>query len=170
MASNIQEAYFDQLFHEMYIPLAQYAKCVLHDNALAEDAVQEAFRIATEKAENVMSSQKPKGWLVKTLKHVLFNMNRSQARYRKRIITIDSVDNSVIREYNEEDELLTDMMYSGLVNDKDYELLKLIIFREYTIKEAAEEFGISPEACKKRVQRAKRKLAERITEFEYWSK
>lgn len=43
-----------------------------------------------------------------------------------------------------------------LVNDEDYKLLKEIVLERYTIRETAQELGISVEACKKRVQRAKK--------------
>ena len=37
-----------------------------------------------------------------------------------------------------------------------------IVIRKYSMLEAAEELGISVEACKKRVQRAKKKLQKII--------
>lgn len=56
------------------------------------------------------------------------------------------------------DVLDIDFMYSDLTNSEDYKLLKKIALDKYSMLEAAKEMGISVEACKKRVQRAKKKL------------
>ena len=44
----------------------------------------------------------------------------------------------------------------------NFQLLVNIVVRRYTMLEAAEELGITVEACKKRVQRAKKKLQKII--------
>ena len=166
MKNRKREKFFEKLFCEMYAPLLLYAKSVLHDAALAEDAVQETFRIATEKAESVMSCPKPNGWLVKTMRHVLFNMIRARTRYNKRVVSSDEIDYMTAQNYDEEEEKLTNLMYSDLICQEDYELLKLIVFHEYTIREVAEKLNISVEACKKRVQRIKKRIAKSIHEVE----
>ena len=51
-------------------------------------------------------------------------------------------------------------MYRDLLGSEDFKLLKKIILEKYPLSEAAEELNISVEACKKRVQRAKKKLRE----------
>lgn len=51
-------------------------------------------------------------------------------------------------------------MYTGLLDEKDFKLLELLALKRYSMLEAANEFGISIEACKKRVQRARKKLVK----------
>ena len=48
------------------------------------------------------------------------------------------------------------------VDDMIEQLLINIVIRKYSMLEAAEELGISVEACKKRVQRAKKRLQKII--------
>ena len=43
-------------------------------------------------------------------------------------------------------------------------MLVKIVLQNYTMLEAAQELGISVEACKKRVQRAKKKLEAHLKE------
>ena len=51
-----------------------------------------------------------------------------------------------------------DLMYSDLLTEEEYRLLTLIVRYRYSILEAALEFGINVETCKKRIQRVKKKL------------
>ena len=47
---------------------------------------------------------------------------------------------------------------------EDFRLLKRIVLERYSYLEAAEELGISLEACRKRVQRIKQRLREKLGE------
>lgn len=55
-----------------------------------------------------------------------------------------------------EDRLDVDFLYSDLIEVKEYKLLKRIALDKYSVLEAAQELGISVEACKKRIQLAKK--------------
>lgn len=122
------------------------------DRLLAEEAVQDTFRIACAKADKLLFSPNPKGWLLNTLKNVTKNKVRSQV-YLRNILELD--ENMIP---GNSDVLDIDFMYSDLTNSEDYKLLKKIALDKYSMLEAAKEMGISVEACKKRVQRAKKKL------------
>lgn len=140
------------LYLEMYLLLFSYAQNMLSDRSLAEEAVQDTFRIACTKADNLLYSPNPKGWLLNTLKYVIKNKTRSRAY----LITSLELDENMIP--GDPDVLDIDFMYSDLTNSEDYKLLKKIALDKYSMLEAAKEMGISVEACKKRVQRAKKKL------------
>ena len=62
------------LYLEHYHTLFLYARAVLQDPDLAEEAVQDTFCIACGKQARVAASENPAGWLVQTLKNVLRNM------------------------------------------------------------------------------------------------
>jgi RNA polymerase sigma-70 factor (ECF subfamily) len=136
----------------MYDPLSAYARNILINSQLAEEAVQETFSIVCAKADDLFESKNPKGWLVTTLKNVIKNMNRNKADISRLIINDDRFSNSRTVDDN------IDLLYSGLDKNADYQLLKRIALDRYTMLEAAQELGISVEACKKRVQRAKKRL------------
>ena len=127
---------------------------VMSDRQLAEDAVQEAFRIACEKIEGLLNSQNPEGWLTNTLKYVILNMGRERSKRSMLMISTLSLEDLQIA--LEETDIEFHAIYSDLLGEEDFKLLELL--KKYTMIEAASEFGISVEACKKRAQRAKRRL------------
>lgn len=155
-----QDHLIEKLYIEMYYSLSAYAKSALNDPQLAEEAIQDTFRIACAKADDLLASYNPRGWLLNTLKYVIKNMIRSRARLNSMIISsiyIDEIGENVNKSAEEEN---IDLLYSDLVKSEDYMLLKKIALDKYTMLEAAQELGISVEACKKRVQRTKKKLQE----------
>ncbi|WP_313343083.1 sigma-70 family RNA polymerase sigma factor [Sedimentibacter sp.] len=155
-----QKSFIEEMYMDMYYFLSTYAQSSLNDCALAEEAVQDTFRIACAKIDDFISSPNPKGWLLNTLKYVIKNMVRSRAYINNIIIT--SLDKNEITLAKNTDELNIDIIYSDIVDSEDYKLLKRIALDKYTMLEAAQELGISVEACKKRVQRAKKKLKKII--------
>ena len=68
-----QEEIIAQLYREMYRKLVVYAENALNDS-LAEEAVQDTFRIACSKYDELMNSSNPQGWLMNTLKNVIRNI------------------------------------------------------------------------------------------------
>ncbi|CAH0122365.1 MULTISPECIES: RNA polymerase sigma factor [unclassified Paenibacillus] len=148
------------LYMEMYYLLSAYAQNVLSDRSLAEEAVQETFRIACAKADKFLFSPNPKGWLLNTLKNVISNKVRSQASLKSIVFSSLDLDENNIP--GDTDVPNVDFLYSDLANNEDYKLLKKIVVDKYSMLEAAQEVGISVEACKKRVQRAKKKLRKQV--------
>lgn len=56
-----------------------------------------------------------------------------------------------------------EMYCTSVLGEEDFELLKRIAIENRTMLEASSELGISVETCKKRIQRAKKKLKDSIT-------
>lgn len=151
-----QKEWLEQLYREMYGQLMAYARSTLRENGLAEEAVQDTFRIACMKINDITSSASPQGWLMLALRNVVRNMLRTRARLSKLVISFRALDETFLIEQTES--IDTDALYSDVLGAEDYNLLKRIVLDHYTMREAAEEFGLSVEVCKKRVQRAKAKL------------
>lgn len=76
------KAAVEKLYKEMYPALHAYALRVLEDDALAQEAVQDAFCIACARREQFLSSPNPQGWIMLTLKHVMQNMLRTQTKLK----------------------------------------------------------------------------------------
>lgn len=140
-----QEEIIAQLYREMYRKLVVYAENALNDS-LAEEAVQDTFRIACSKYDELMNSSNPQGWLMNTLKNVIRNIRKEQANLNKYFVMTMSLD----------DEEFMEVCAVG--TDVHKRLLTLIVRYRYSILEAALEFGINVETCKKRIQRVKKKL------------
>lgn len=162
-------AYLDQMFREMYGKLLQYAYANMDDASLSEDAVQESFQVAARKIGVLRSSDNPKGWMLNTLKNVLRDYKRQQARQSLRILSTgddEPPDTEEGHSPREDEDSWLNLMYGGLVSDEDFELLKLVYVRRFSLQDAAEHLGIGEEACKKRLQRARLKMKEALEDSE----
>lgn len=151
-----------RLYKEMYYNLYTYAYGILRERELSEELVQETFRIACDKPLELLSSANPQGWLMNTLKNVIWNARRKRATIAKYIVAAETVDIDQIANHDPSGNI--DLMYSGLISEEEFQLVKRVAVERYTMLEAAEELGISVETCKKRVQRAKAKLRKHFEE------
>ena len=147
-----------QMYREMYPTLYAYALRILKDHALAEEAIQDTFCIACAKREQALSNPKPRGWLMLTLKHVMQNMLRAQRKVQRLLFLTAGEEQPA-----EAPELLdVDVLFGDVSDSEDFRLLKRIALDQCTIVELAQDLGISVEACKKRVQRARKRLQKKL--------
>ena len=146
----------EQLYYEMSDWLFGYANGILPDPSRAEEAVQETFRIACDKLPALLESENPKGWLVNTLKGVLRNFSRKDARESRVFVPLPE-------QYDGEqpEELPPELLYQDLACTREYELLKQLT-EVGSVRELAERLGISESTCKKRIQRSRTYLRQRI--------
>ena len=159
---NPQNDRIEQLYHEIYDKLYRYAKNALSDPSIAEEATQDVFCIACAKSDELLQSNNPQGWLMKTLKYVIQNIKREQAKTRRlAILSLNSDESDLLATYDEED---VDILYGDLAPREDFQIFKLIVLERYSMKQAADEFGISIEACKKRYQRIKKHLQKKFSQ------
>ena len=144
----------------MFDMLLIYASASLEEPALAEEAVQETFQIACQKPMQLLSSGNPKGWLVNTLKYTICNMKRRRDSARQLLAKylISQTKDIAISE----DNLRLDLMYENIAETDEFQILRQMAIEGKSHLEMATERGISISACKKRVQRAKEKLKEKI--------
>lgn len=155
-----QRKVIEQLYMQMYDMLITYARCSLSEEALAEEAVQETFRIACQKPEELCNSPNPKGWLVNTLKFTIQNMKRSRENARQ-ILSEYLSDQSRQILYSD-DKVSLDILYENVSDLEAFKLLKEIAIDGKSHLEIAKSRGISVSACKKRVQRAKELLQKKL--------
>ena len=97
------------------------------------------------------------------LKNVLRNTLRRLATLKKYIAAAESENIDVIAGPTPGSNV--DLMYSDMLTEAEFQLLKRVAIDQYTMLEAAEALGITEEACKKRVQRAGKKLRRKIEEI-----
>ena len=148
----------EQLYLEMYDMLFAYARCSFAEESLAEEAVQETFKIACQKPEQLCQSANPKGWLVNTLKFTIRNMKRNRDNLQQLLSKVEQNDTSLYSE----DRLPLELEYGDLSNTEDFKLLVEMAIDGKSHLEMATARGITVSACKKRVQRAKEKLQEKL--------
>ena len=150
----------EAIYLEMYELLLLYGRKILSDPSLAEEAIQETFRIACTKPEALLSSPNPKGWVITTLKHTIQNINRagnSSHLLLKQYIALQGDGAGYA-----EDRLSLDVAYGNLARSEEFQLIREMAVEGRSHLEMAEARGISVAACKKRVQRAKEFLRRKI--------
>ena len=155
-----QKARIAELYLEMFHKLMAYARSSLENEALVEEAVQETFRIACQKKEKLFESPNPQGWLVLTLKNTIRNMKSNQAtakRIIERYLVTQIKELSVL-----EDGINLRVLYENVADTEEFKLLAEMAIEGKSHEEMAKARGISVNACKKRVQRAKEKLQQKI--------
>ena len=152
-----------KLYQEMYGRMVAYASSVLGDRNLAEEVVQDTFCIFCVKVETALQHENPQGWLMRTLQNVIRNMQRHRAAMNRLImqsLQVENLDELLV--YDEED---VDLLYGDLAARDDFQLLKLVVLDGCTVLEAAEEYGITVEACKKRIQRIRTYLKKKLSDL-----
>jgi DNA-directed RNA polymerase specialized sigma24 family protein len=66
---------------------------------------------------------------------------------------------------SQNDEADFNFIYSDMLGQDDFELLKMITLDGYTMLDASRKYKISVEACKKRVQRARAKFKKLVKDI-----
>lgn len=153
-------ARIEQLYLEMYDMLIIYARCSFKEESLAEEAVQETFQIACQKPDKLCESLNPKGWLVNTLKFTIRNMKRSRENAKQILSSYLIAQNECVA--FSEDKLSFQMMYENISHSEEFKLIKEMAIDGKSHLEMAATRGITVNACKKRVQRAKEILKRKI--------
>lgn len=154
-----QRKRIEEFYLEMYDRLFIYARSALDNESLAEEAIQETFRIVCMKPEDLLSSPNPKGWIVNTLKYTIQNMKRSRDIANVLLTQYLAANSSVAFS---EDRIRLEVTYENVARSEEFSLIKEMAVDGRSHLEMAQSRGISVAACKKRVQRAKEFLRRKI--------
>ena len=149
----------EQLYKDMYPALHAYAVRVLGNVPLAEEAIQDAFCVACAKRQQFLSSADPRSWIMCTLKYICQNRLRAQAKLKRLLLSLDEGEALAA---GTPELISVDTLFSDVSGSEDFRLLKRIALDRCTMPELAQELGVSVEACKKRVQRARKRLQKKI--------
>jgi RNA polymerase sigma-70 factor (ECF subfamily) len=155
--TDAQQRWLAQLYEQMYPSLFVYAQAHLADSHTSEEVVQETFKVACMKIDTLAESPTPNGWLMTTLKHIMRNMQRRQALTATIFDTSEEFDENRASALTN-DNLEFDIACTQVIGQRDYEMLKQAVLKQATISDIAQEFGLSEQACYKRIQRNKQKL------------
>lgn len=150
----------EALYLEMYNNLFEYAAGTLQNESLAEEAVQDTFRIACQKPQAVCESPNPQGWLINTLKYVISNAIKNRNVSNRILMDYYKLRMSEIRESSDPEDF--ELLYRDLSNLEEYRLVKEMYFDGKSYLELARERNISVIACRKRMQRARNFLRNKI--------
>lgn len=155
-----QEEYFIALYKEMYSSLYKIALSSIHNEDIAQDLVQETFLVAYRRRDALVSSSSPKGWLIKTLRNIIGNTYKQQAKIAEMFTSLEELEDNVGRDTD----FPVKLEYRGIIDDESLKLLMWVYCDNWSYQEAADKLGISLSACKKRIQRAKEQFKKAFEE------
>lgn len=157
--NNDQDEFFTKIYQEMYSNLYSRAFVAIKNEDIAQELVQETFLVAYTKLDSLISSPSPQGWLIKTLQNIIGNTYKQQAKIAE-MIAWEELDENI----GSDPEIPVKLEYQGTIDDESLKLLMWIYCENWSYQEAADELGISLNACKKRIQRAKEQLRKALEE------
>ena len=155
-----QDRFFTAIYLDRRKPLLEYAESNLHNHALAEEAVQQAFEIACRKIEDFQSSPNPQGWIFNAVRFVVFNMASRQRTERRVIAPVDEYRPDLVAA--PADPLPLCVRFGELVDSPQFRIVYEMEIVGRTLAEIAIDLGISEVACKKRAERARKYLQKKL--------
>ena len=155
-----QRKRIEEFYLEMYDLLLIYAKKAMDSESLAEEAIQETFRIVCMKPDDLLSSPNPKGWILNTLKFTIQNMKRSRDKANILLSQYLAAHSQSVT--FSEDRVSLEITYGNVAQSEEFQLIKEMAVDGKSQLELAQARGISLAACKKRVQRAKEFLRRKL--------
>ncbi len=152
-----EQEFFRGLYQDHYRSLFRYACHLGIGREAAEDYVQDAFAAAIRHIEDIKKSTNPGRYLKQALKNAIGYRLRSM-RYALKLQRMlqDGADRAQDEPYA--DALRPETLYGGSVSDADLRLLIRFYLEGWSQRELAQELGISEDACKMRIKRAKERL------------
>lgn len=154
-----QDEQLSELYLRCYGLLYSYALALLRDPERAKELISETFVIACRKPDALLSSPNPEGWLITTLRNVIRNERRAEARLRRVILENGELSDAMLESAAAcDDHSLLEL--EGAVTPEELYMLKLQVFDGLTVLEISRRLGISVSAAKKRLQRARDKLRD----------
>ena len=161
---TLEESIFlDSLYRQMFEQLYRAAIKILRDPSLAEETVQDTFVTAGKRIDVLMNHPNPCAWLMSTMRFIAINMRRRQAKMNTYFVSMMAQNMDIASPDSPFDgEIDLDTSCAELVGEENYRLFKAVTLKTMTILEASQLLGISLEACKKRMQRIRKKLREKM--------
>lgn len=123
----------------------------------AEDVVQGMFTLAWERRKEVLSCEKPVGWLYEALQYKAKELLNEENKWEKRL-----------RRYQElyippnEPHIDLKCELEGIVPKEEFDLLYKIYVMGYSYKELCAELGLTKQALAAKVHRIKKKIRKKL--------
>lgn len=117
----------------------------------ANEVAQETFCVACEKNDELLTHPCPKGWLYRTAENKARELRRTQLKIKSHETP---QNDNLIGDCSQLSEIEMKHVLKTVLSDRDYHILLLKFDLQYNYREISHVYGISEEACKKRVYRS----------------
>ena len=168
MALPSKQRSFIERCYELYEQkMFRVALSVLHDEKLAEDAVQDAFlqlikhKVHFEKAD----SDDCKRYIITVIKNASINIYNKKRNENKIVSYSDNLEDLCCEQAAEDDGNDTGAECTPLMNSlppKYYRVVECLVIHDYTVAETAEILGITEVNVRKRYERAKKMMRQSL--------
>ena len=157
---SAEQEYIHTLCLTYYPTLKKWTGTLGFYGEVVDDWLQETFLVAIQRIDTLRKCKNPGAYLTQILRNVIGHQLRNM-KYAARIA--EKMQESEISEQDEyTDEQNPEIIYRGLVNDDELNLLIRFYLEGWSQKDLAKDLGIDVEVCKKRIQRAKAHLKSAI--------
>jgi RNA polymerase sigma-70 factor (ECF subfamily) len=121
---SANKRFFKQLFIDMRNDLIRFAEANIRDKAdkeYVEDIVEETFKTAWQKIDELVACQNPNGWLINALKlHILkYYEKRTKEHLEKRELYDIETEIPIETDFDNE------ISFSGKLSDDEMQIIKL---------------------------------------------
>ncbi|MFI6512395.1 RNA polymerase sigma factor [Streptosporangium sp. NPDC050855] len=162
---NARPARFEAVYRETYGQIRAYAARRCDSPQDAADVVAETFTVAWRRMDELPPGEEATLWLYGVARNVLANHHRSEARRQARSVELDAGMADLYADSPDRGgELKAIAQIFRALPDDDRELLSLVAWECLDRREIATAMGLSRNAVRVRLHRARRRFSRALTE------
>lgn len=159
-----EKSKLEKLYYQYKSLMKYIALDILKDEYMSEDAVHEAFIKLTRHLDGIeeIDCHKTKAFLIIIVRNVALDILRKERKME--LVELGEISDN--KEYNFSENINVQEIYESIrmLPDTYRDIIELKVYYEYSDKKIADLLGISHQAVRKRLQRARNALAKSIEE------
>jgi RNA polymerase sigma-70 factor (ECF subfamily) len=156
---------FENIFHQFYNPLCNYAFKIVNDDFIAEEVVQSLFIQLAEKVD-WNDIKQLETYLIRCVKYKCIDYVRKKSRYKTTDLKeLKYLASSDYQEIKEEDIEPLFHYYAAKLPPKTRDVFLLSRQGNLTYKEIAEELNLSVKTVEAQMSRAIKKMKDLLKDF-----
>ena len=154
----------EQTWEAFHIPLYQFIRRRVADEATAEDLLQEVFLKIHQHEASLKDARRLESWIYQITRNLIIDHYRS---HKQSITSLDAASALDLPEALPDDDIVGELLSCVramvlALPDQDRQALILTEYQGLTQKELGERLGLSFSGAKSRVQRAREKLKQEL--------